>query len=74
VVIGEELGIDGDGVDEVLLVRGDGEAFAAALGDILGWAGYVVFFVCVKITECLARAVWVVVCPNLSYALGVDCA
>jgi hypothetical protein len=35
-----------------VFVGGDGEAFAAALSDILGWAGYVVFFVCVEIAEC----------------------
>lgn len=73
-VVGEELGVDGDGVDEVLLVGGDGEAFAAALGDILGWAGYVIFFVCVESAECLTRAVWVEMCPNTSYAFGVNCA
>ena len=71
-LVGEELGVDRDGIDEVLLIGGNGEIFAAALGDILRWARYVVFFVSVEIAKCLARAVWVEVCPDTSDGFCVD--
>lgn len=72
--MGEELGVNRDSADEIVLVGGDREAFAAVQGDILGWAGFLVVFVCVQLAECLARAVWVEVCPDTSDALGMDCA
>jgi hypothetical protein len=55
--------VDGDGVDEVLLVGGDGEAFAAALSDILGWAGYVSLLSGTVHAESIAR-VWTHFYPN----------
>lgn len=74
VVVGEELCVDRDGADEVVFVGGDGEVFAAVYSDILGWAGFLVVFVCVEFAECFAGAVWVEVCPDAGDALGVDCA
>lgn len=72
--MGKELCVDGYSADEVVFVGGDGEVFAAVYGDILGWAGYLVVFVCVEIGEWFAGAVWVEVCPDAGDALGVDCA
>lgn len=74
VVVGEELCVDGDGADKVVFVGGDGEIFAAVYGDILGWGGFLVVFVCVEFAEGFAGAVWVKVCPDASDALRVDCA
>lgn len=72
-VVEEELCVDGYGADEVVLVGGDGEAFAAVHDDILGWGGFLVVFVCVEFAECFTGAVWVEVCPDTGDALGVDC-
>lgn len=72
--MGEELCVDGDSADEVVFVGGDGEVFAAVYGDILGWTGYLVVFVCVEFGKWFAGAVWVEVCPDAGDALGIYCA